>query len=73
MMVSMAQKLKMAKTCRKQLFQHIKVVLCKNGVEKHLIYAFSPGRNYILCSYWAAVPELLYWAMKKHGHEIDLE
>ena len=37
------------------------------------IYAFSPGRNYILCSYWAAVPVLVYWTMKKHGHEIDLE
>ena len=37
------------------------------------LYAFSPGRNYILCSYWAAVPVLVYWTMKKHGHEIDLE
>ena len=37
------------------------------------IYAFSPGRNYLLCSYWAAVPVLVYWTMKKHGHEIDLE
>ena len=36
-------------------------------------YAFSPGRNYILGSYWTAVPELVYWAMKKHGHEIDLQ
>ena len=37
------------------------------------LYVFSPCRNYILCSYWAAVPKLVYWVMKKHGHEIDLE
>ena len=34
---------------------------------------FSPCRNYILRSYWAVVPKLVYWTMKKHGHEIDLE
>ena len=43
-----------------------------NGT-KWTIYALSPGRNYLLCSYWAVIPELVYWVMKKHGHEIDLE
>lgn len=36
-------------------------------------YALSPGRKYILYTHWAAVTELVYWAIKRHGHRIDLE
>ena len=33
-MVSLAQKLKMLKTCEKRLFNHIRVVLRKKALEK---------------------------------------
>ena len=33
-MVSLAQKLKMPKTCQKRLYQHITVVLCKKRLQK---------------------------------------
>ena len=37
-MVSLAQKLKMPKTCDKRLYKHIRLVLCKNGSKKQLIF-----------------------------------
>ena len=37
-MVSLGQKLKMPKTCDKRLYKHIRLVLCKNGSKKHLIF-----------------------------------
>ena len=39
----------------------------------NFIYALFPGRKYTLCRYWAAVHELVYRAMKRHGHRIDME
>jgi len=36
-MISLAQKLKMPKTCKKRLYKHIKVVLCKKGSNKQVI------------------------------------
>ena len=37
-MVSLAQKLKMPKTCDKRLYKHIRLVLCKNNPKKQLIF-----------------------------------
>ena len=33
-MVSLAQKLKMPKTCKKRLYDYIKVVVCKKPLQK---------------------------------------
>ena len=33
-MVSLGQKLKLPKACKKQLYRHIGIVLCKNRLEK---------------------------------------
>ena len=52
-MVSLAQKLKMPKRCEKRLYDHIKVVVCKNRSKKHLIFEkwqhFENGQNWPRC------------------------
>ena len=58
-MVSLGQNLKFSKTSQKRLYNHIRVVLCKNGSKKHLIFEkwqlfenhqnWPPYKRYSLC------------------------
>ena len=56
---SLGQKLKMPKTCEKRFYNHIRVVVCKNGWKKNLIFEkwdhlensqnWPQGKGYRLC------------------------
>ena len=52
-MVSLGQKLKMPKSCKKRLYDHIQVFVCKKPLKKHLIFEkwqhFKNGKNWPRC------------------------